>query len=80
MSKQVYNNFNTNEKYELVCDYNKNLLKDFELQLKSEGKSEKTIKVYRHNIKVLFIYILEELDNIPVSEMKRNNLEITYYG
>ncbi len=71
MSKQVYNNFNTNEKYELVCDYNKNLLKDFELQLKSEGKSEKTIKVYRHNIKVLFIYILEELDNIPVSEMKK---------
>ena len=71
MSKQIYNRFNTNEKYELVCDYNKNLLKDFELQLKSEGKSEKTIKVYRHNIKVLFIYILEELDNIPVSEMKK---------
>ena len=41
MAKQIYNRFNTNEKYELVCDYNKNLLKDFELQLKSEGKSEK---------------------------------------
>ena len=67
VSKQVYNNFNTNEKYELVCDYNKNLLKDFELQLKSEGKSQKTIKVYRHNIKVLFIYILKELDNILLS-------------
>ncbi|MBC6695208.1 tyrosine-type recombinase/integrase [Terrisporobacter mayombei] len=71
MGKQVYNNYNTAEKWHLVNDYNKNLLEDWELQLKSEGKSKKTIKVYLHNVKVLFVYILEELGNKPICELKK---------
>ena len=68
---QPYNRFNTSERYKYVCDYNKILLKDFELQLQSEGKSEKTIKVYMHNIKVLFVYILQELENEPICNLKK---------
>lgn len=71
MAKNVYNRFNTTEKFESVCEYNKNLLKDWQLQLKSEGKSEKTIKIYLHNVKVLFVYILEELGNKPICDLKK---------
>ena len=71
MAKQVYNRFKTNEKFKLVNEYNKEILKDWKLQLESEGKSETTIKVYMHNVKVLFVYILEELDNKPISELKK---------
>ena len=69
--KNVYNKFDTNEKFKLVCEYNKNLLKDWELQLKSEGKTDTTIKVYLHNVKVLFVYILEELNNEPICNLKK---------
>ena len=70
-NKQVYNRFYTTEKFKDVCDYNKNLLKDWELQLRSEGKSSATIKIYLHNVKVLFVYILEELGNKPICDLKK---------
>ena len=57
MAKQVYNNFNTTEKYELFNSFNKSLLKDWMLELKSQGKSKKTINVYEglgRNFKQIF--------------------------
>lgn len=71
MTKNVYNRFDTSEKWHLVNQYNKDLLEDFILELKSEGKSQGTIKIYEHNIKVMFIYILEELNNKPICELKK---------
>ena len=71
MAKNVYNRFDTSEKWHLVNQYNKDLLEDFKLELESEGKSPKTIKIYDHNVKVLFVYILEELDNKPISQLKK---------
>ena len=70
-NKNIYNRFNTTEKFKSVCDYNKSLLKDWELQLRSEGKSSATIRIYLHNVKVLFVYILEELDNKPICDLKK---------
>lgn len=73
MAKQVYNNFNTTEKYELFNSFNKSLLKDWMLELKSQGKSKKTINVYYNNILILYTYILEELDNVPIYKLKKKD-------
>lgn len=69
----VYNKYNTAEKYKYVNQYNKDLLKEFILNLKSEGKKDGTIRMYEANIKIMFIYILEELDNKPICELKKKN-------
>ena len=73
MAKQVYSNFNTTEKYELFNSFNKSLLKDWMLELKSQGKSKKTINVYYNNILILYTYILEELDNVPIYKLKKKD-------
>ena len=73
MAKNVYNRFDTTEKWDQVNKYNKELLEDFKLELRAEGKSDKTIKIYEHNIKVLFVYILEELENVKVSKLKKKH-------
>lgn len=66
----VYNKYKTAEKYEKVNPYNKMMLDDFLLSLKAEGRKDGTINMYKANIKVLFIYILDNLNNIPISELK----------
>lgn len=67
----VYNKYNTAEKYKEVNQYNKDLLDEFILNLKAEGKKDGTIRMYKANIKIMFIYILEELGNKPISELKK---------
>lgn len=67
----IYNKYDTSEKYKEVNEYNKNLLEEFILNLKAEGKKEGTIRMYKANIKVMFVYILEELDNKPICELKK---------
>ena len=69
----IYNQYNTAEKYKDVNLYNKNLLDEFLLNLRAEGKKEGTIRMYKANIKIMFIYILEELDNKPINELKKKN-------
>lgn len=71
MAKQVYNRVFTEEKWKQVNKYNKQLLEDYKLQIKSEGKSEKTIKQYYNDARIILIYILEELDNKPIYKLNR---------
>ena len=66
MSKNVYNRIYTKEKWEQVNKYNKDLMNDFLLEFKSQKKKESTIKQYKNDLRILFIYILEELDNKPI--------------
>ena len=72
MSK-VYNKFFEPKKWEEVNKYNKNLLEDFILEMKANKKKEGTIKIYKSNIRVVFIYILEELDNKPIYKLKKKH-------
>lgn len=72
MSK-VYNRIFTEKKWQEVNKYNKNLMEDFLLELKSQKKKKGTIDQYRNDLRILFIYILEELDNKPIHKLKKRN-------
>lgn len=67
----VYNRIYTKEKWEKVNRYNKNLLEDFLLELTAKKKSKGTIKQYRNDLRIMFIYILEELKNEEIYHLKR---------
>ncbi|GAA0092946.1 tyrosine recombinase XerC [Paraclostridium bifermentans] len=69
----VYNRIYTNKKWEQVNKYNKDLMEDFLLELTSQKKSEKTIAQYRNDLRIMFIYILEELDNKPIYKLKKKH-------
>lgn len=67
----VYNRFYTKQKWEQVNKYNKELMNDFLLELKSQKKSEGTRKQYKNDLRIVFIYILEEEDNKPIYKLKK---------
>ena len=73
MAKQVYNRIYTKEKWDKVNIYNKNLMEDFLLECKSLKKSENTIKQYRNDIRILFIYVLDQLDNKKMYELNKKS-------
>lgn len=73
LEKPIYNRIYTEEKWEQVNKYNKNLLEDFILEMKSNKKKDGTIKIYKSNIRVVFIYILEELENKPIYKLKKKH-------
>lgn len=67
----TYNKVFTKEKWNEVNKFNKDLLDDYMLQIKAEGKSEKTRKQYYNDGRILLIYILEELSNKPLYKLNR---------
>lgn len=69
----VYNRIFTEEKWERVNKYNKNLLNDYMMQIKSEGKSKGTMNQYFNDARIILIYILEELDNKPLYKLNRKS-------
>lgn len=73
MAKQVYNRIYTKEKWDQVNQYNKILMEDFLLEYKSLKKSENTLKQYRNDLRILFIYILDELGNEKICNLKKKN-------
>lgn len=73
MGEQIYNRIFTKDKWEKVNKYNKNLMEDFLLELKSQKKKESTLKQYRNDLRILFIYILEELDNKPIHKLNKKS-------
>lgn len=68
---RVYNRIFNPKEWEQVCKYNKNLLDDWLLELKSKKIKESTIKQYKNDTRILFIYILREHDNKPIWKLKR---------
>lgn len=71
--KNTYNRIYTDEKWESVNKYNKSLMNDFLLELKSQKKKESTLKQYKNDLRILFIYILEELDNKPIHKLNKKS-------
>lgn len=71
--KHVYNRFYTPEKWEQCNKFNKDLINDFLLELKSQGKKKTTIDQYFNDLRIICIYILDELDNKPFYKLKKRD-------
>lgn len=59
----VYNKVFTKEKWEKVNEFNKNLLDDYVLQIRADGKTEGSIKQYFNDARIIMIYVLESHKN-----------------
>lgn len=70
MAKQTYNKVFTQEKWDKVNKYNKQLLDDYILSIKADGKSEKTIKQYYNDARIILIYIMEDHKNKEFYKLK----------
>ena len=71
MAKKVYNKIYTKEKWEQVNKYNKQVLDDYILQAKSEGKSKGSIAQYYSDGRIIMILIMELFDNKPLHKFTR---------
>ena len=69
----VYNRVFTEEKWNNVNKYNKELLSDYMLQIKAEGKALSSQKQYYNDARIILIYIMEELDNKPLYKLSRKS-------
>ena len=67
----VYNRIYSKNKWEQVNKYNKELMEDFLLELKAQKKSQGTISQYKNDLRIMFIYILEELGNKEIYKFTR---------
>ena len=70
MKKQVYNRIFTKEKWDKVNTYNKQLLDDYILNIRSEVKAEGSIKQYYNDARIILIYIMEEHKNKELYKLK----------
>ena len=57
--ERTYNYITTKEKIEQILPENKNLIEDFLIYLKSTDHSPNTIKLYKNNLNIFFVYNLE---------------------
>ena len=75
MSKRgrIYNNFYTPELWTQVNKENKRILDDFLSEYKQRKMSKGTIDGYYHDLRIIFIYILKELDNRCILELNKKN-------
>lgn len=72
-SKQVYNRFFEQSKWDEVPKFNKDLIDDFLLELKSQGKSEGTVRQYFNDLRIICIYIHDELGNKEFHKLKKKH-------
>lgn len=70
MAKRV-NLYNKQIYEEKVNKQNKLLLEDYILELKSKGRSEKTIYQYTSDIKAFYCWLYNEMDNKYILELKK---------
>lgn len=75
MSKRgrIYHNFYTPELWEQVNKENKRILDDFIQEYKQRKKSKGTISGYHNDLRIIMIYILKELDNRCVLDLKKKD-------
>ena len=70
---RVYNRFYNEETWEQVNPANKRVMNDFIAEYKQQKKSPGTIKQYVSDLRIVFIYILKELDNRYILELTRKD-------
>lgn len=71
--KQVYNKIYDAEKYEKVNKENKLIIKDFLQELKSQKKAEGTINQYANDLRILALWVLENVDNKSFLSLKKRD-------
>lgn len=71
--KHVYNRFYDKVKWNNVPKFNKDLINDFILELKSQGRAESSLKQYRNDLRLICMYIHDELDNKEFHELKKKH-------
>ena len=69
----IYNRIYTKSKWENVNIYNKNLINDYILQIKAEGKTPDSVKQYFNDARILAIFIMERLGNEPIYKLNRKS-------
>ncbi len=70
---RIYHNFYTPELWEQVNKENKRILDDFLAEYKQRKKSKGTIAGYHNDLRIIMIYILLELDNRCVLDLKKKD-------
>ncbi|MEG0908756.1 MAG: phage integrase N-terminal SAM-like domain-containing protein, partial [Bacilli bacterium] len=70
---KVYNRIYNEQEWNEVCKFNKRLMEDYLLEMKSQKKKESSIKQYRNDLRILFLYIYKELENKPISKLKKKH-------
>ena len=71
--KNVYNRFYDESKWNNVPNFNKDLINDFLLELKAQGKSKGTISQYFNDLRIICIYIHDELRNKEFRQLKKKD-------
>lgn len=67
----VYNRIVTPELWEEVSKQNKRMMEDYLTECKQRQKKDSTIKQYRNDLRIIMTYILNELENRPITEINR---------
>lgn len=70
---RIYHNFYTEELWEQVNKENKRIMDDFLQEYKQRKKSKGTISGYRNDLRIILIYVLRELDNRCVLDLKKKD-------
>ena len=70
---RIYNNFYTPELWDQVNKKNKQILDDFLAEYKQRKKSKGTINGYKNDLRIILIYILKELDNKCILDLKKKD-------
>ena len=73
MRGRIYNNFYTPELWEQVNKENKRIIDDFLAEYKQRQKSKGTISGYYNDLRIVMIYILKELGNRSILELKKKD-------
>lgn len=73
MRGRIYNNFYTTELWEQVNKENKRIIDDFLAEYKQRQKSKGTISGYYNDLRIVMIYILKELGNRSILELKKKD-------
>lgn len=73
MRGRIYNNFYTPELWEQVNKENKRVIDDFLAEYKQRQKSKGTISGYYNDLRIVMIYILKELENRSILELKKKD-------
>lgn len=70
---RIYHNFYTEELWAQVNKKNKQIMNDFLQEYKQRKKSKGTIAGYHNDLRIIMIYILKELDNRYVLDLKKKD-------
>lgn len=69
----AYNRIVTPEKWEQVNKENKYIMEDYLTECRAQKKKESTIFQYTNDLKIIMVYILENCENRPITELGRKD-------